>query len=476
MSIRNIFYIILGLYVGIFVILQIYFAYRLHKSKQQTGLDQPAAADTEMSAKATFRFSMFLITFQIFLLIFTLYFTLTGSWPWYLGIIIIIGILIYVRKPIRWAQKSRSISPGVSVALPLRHTRESVLTPENILEILSQECVILAIKKDLSKTHQIARKETWCLALITPDQDKYDLSLSQLSRQERLRSFSDSNARLNFDNQIPVKRVAVVHSAPYFNRHWNNVQVFHGATERMIRQYPGWNYSLAPTIPDEKWANIRDLKISSSSASLHNRNPIFTKFLQEDGFTLKDSYLDGDPLTTERGGTIVIDKGKLKIIYPEYFIQTRLIDDTGNLIYLGLDENFQHKNSWLGVSFVPSTSKKLFQCVDNNEYIPVLRYRSFPYKSDFMLPILDTPMSASGWADLFIDPSGKGKLFIAKEKALDEWIEMMNRLKELFFVELTKKGYHLLALTKDLRHLNEYLSKKQAILEDYFIIRDWTLP
>ena len=38
-------------------------------------------------------------------------------------------------------------------------------------------------------------------------------------------------------------------------------------------------------------------------------------------------------------------------------------------------------------------------------------------------------MSDSSWADLFIDTRGKAKLFIAKEKTLEEWKEMMERLR-----------------------------------------------
>jgi len=54
---------------------------------------------------------------------------------------------------------------------------------------------------------------------------------------------------------------------------------------------------------------------------------------------------------------------------------------------------------------------------------------AIPNASNFMLPILDTPMSDSSWADLFIDTRGKAKLFIAKEKTLEEWKEMMERLR-----------------------------------------------
>jgi hypothetical protein len=200
-----------------------------------------------------------------------------------------------------------------------------------------------------------------------------------------------------------------------------------------------------------------------------------SKFLQEDGFPLKEHYLDGDPLTTERGGTIIFDKQKTKIVYSDYFVQRRLIDDEGNLVYLGLDENFSYSSTWDGVSVIPSISKKLYKCVEYNEYVPIVRFRSFPYASNFMLPILDTPMSESGWADLFIDTRGKAKLYIAKDKSLNEWYEMMEKLRQLFFEELTKKSYHLLGLTKDQMHLHEYFSKKQKILVDYFIIQDWSL-
>ena len=92
-----------------------------------------------------------------------------------------------------------------------------------------------------------------------------------------------------------------------------------------------------------------------------------------------------------------------------------------------------------------------------------------------MLPILDTPMSCSGWADLFVDTTGRATLFIAKEKTEAEWYDMMNKLRQLFSDELAKKDYHLLGLTKDRSHLDLYLAKKLSILEEYFTIQDWKL-
>jgi hypothetical protein len=85
-------------------------------------------------------------------------------------------------------------------------------------------------------------------------------------------------------------------------------------------------------------------------------------------------------------------------------------------------------------------------------------------------------MRASGWADLYIDSIGKGRLFIAKQETLAEWYEMMNRQRDLLFSELAGKDYRLLGLVKDKVRLNEYLTKKQDMLADYYIIQDWVLP
>ena len=462
---RNILY----LFIGSFIVVQIYFSLRIHQAKERARSGGASDNDQRMSHKVTFRYALFLIVFYLFIIIWSIYNTWAGIYSVFLGIAIIVGGLMLIRQPVTLARDSLPISTNYSIDLPLQPRLTNDVTPELITEILSQESVIHAIKNDLMKTCQIGYKEIWRLGLLTPDLDKYNLSLNQLPRKERM------SKSLYFNNQIPIKRAAVLHSSTYFNFQFNNILIIHGINEPMIRRYPGWSYGLSTRIVRGNFKNIRDIEINPHSASSKNRSRFLPKFLKEDGFPLKEVYSDGDPLTTERGGTIVINQGKIKIIYPKYFMQRRLIDDAGNLVYLGLDETRDHNSSSFAVSMEPSVSKNLFKCVAYNEYIPIVRYRSFPYASDFMLPILDTPMSDSGWADLFIDTRGKAKLFIAKEKTLDEWCEMMERLRQLFFVELAKKDYHLLGLTKDKSHLYQYFSQKQAILEDYFIIRDWTL-
>jgi tetratricopeptide (TPR) repeat protein len=362
-----------------------------------------------------------------------------------------------------------------SLDSPIQSALTHGVTPDFIAKILDQESVIDRTKNDLMKTGQIGYRETWRLGLITPDQDRYDPRPSQLPRQERIRKLTeDNNYRLNLVEQIPLKRTAVLFSTSYFDVQLNSLVVAGGSVPPWIRLFPGWSYSLSTKLNRGEFIPIRNIQIDTHSASAQNRSQFLPQFLREDGFPLKGSYGDGDPLTTERGGTIVIDKDKLIIIYPRYFVQRRLIDDAGDLVDIGLDENFNH-DPMFGVKMRPSVSELLIRYIEANGYIPVLRYRSVPYASDFMLPILDTPMSMSGWAELFIDTRGKAKLFIAKEKALAEWYEMMNRLRQLFYDELARKDYHLLGLTKDKAHLNYYLSQKQEILKDYYIIQDWNL-
>ena len=475
MSIQAILFIGLGFFLGTLIVLQIYLAYRIQKNKRQTEQDPSKAVKSHLSPKETFWLGLFYTAFYGYLILWALYSIQAGSISLLLGAVFIIAGILFIRKPITMVRDHHPVQAEHLISLPLLPRSTNKITPEFITDTLSEEIVSSVIRNDLERTRLIGVKEQWRLGLLTPDIDIYDLSLPELTRQERMSRTYDATTMANLSNMIPIKRGAVLHSTSYFNVQLNNVLVLHGTKEPMIRRYPGWSYALSSPAEGNGYKNIREIEINTDRPSTRNRSRPLLKFLQEDGFPLKDVYLDGDPLTTERGGTIVIDKGELKIIYPDYFVQERIIDDEGNLIYLGLDENFKHGASWTGVSVIPSLSRRLYKCVEYNEYIPIARYRSFPYASDFMLPILDTPLSDSGWADLFIDTRGKAKLFIAKEKSLEEWKQMMERLRQLFFAELTRTGYHLLRLTKDQMHLNEYFSKKQEILAEYFIILDWSL-
>ena len=151
------------------------------------------------------------------------------------------------------------------------------------------------------------------------------------------------------------------------------------------------------------------------------------------------------------------------------------MDDRGTLLDIGFDESFSPEG-FLGIKMQPAVSARLVRHVEANGYTPILRYRFVPYASDFRFPILDTPMTMNGWADLFVDAKGNATLFIARENTPAEWNEMMAQLKQLLFAELAKKDYHLLGLTQDNAHLNDYLAKKRAVMARYFIIMNWVMP
>jgi hypothetical protein len=373
------------------------------------------------------------------------------------------------------ALRNRLVISSPSLDSTIQSASERGVTPEFIEKILCQESILDTIKNDLRKTGQIGYKEVWRFGLITPDQDQYDPNPDPASRRERTQKyFKDPNYRLKWSEQIPLKRAAVLHSTSYFNVQFNNVMVIGGKIQPRISAYPGWSYHLDTELHQGEFMPIRSIRVNDTSEYSEGRIKSLPEFLREEGFPLQRFYADGDPLTTDRGGTIVLDKGEIQVIYPRYFVQRRLIDDEGNLVDIGIDENFGH-SPLFEVKMRPSVSKILYLTVSNKRYTPVVRYRSFPYSSEFMLPILDTPMSANGWADLFIDTAGKARLFIAKWKTDAEWVEVMNRLKQLFFAELARVDYHFLGLTQDKARLNQYLSQKQEILKDYFTIQDWRL-
>jgi hypothetical protein len=369
----------------------------------------------------------------------------TRKYPWF-AIFLLLALLFQWPKII--TAYSRSAVEDDSFFVNLSHDNKvsGPVTPQLIEEILGRQDVVQTIKIDLKKTGKITYREEWRLGLIMPDRNM---------------SY--------FPNRMTPTRTAVLHSTDYFKP--NNIAIANGVIKP--KGLPKWSYGLDTQLNSGEFINIRNLKIENTSTTV-NRNKSLPDFLREDGFPLKNVYTDGDPLTTDRGGTIVIDKEKLIIIYPHYFTQRRLIDDEGNLLNLGIDESFDHKIMF-DVKMQPSLSRLLISRVSRQDFVPVVRYRSFPFVSDFMLSIIDTPMSASGWADVFVDPKGRAKLFIAKDKTEAEWYEMMDRLKELFQAELARKNNQLLGLTKDMTHLNEYFKKKHNILADYFIIQEFKL-
>jgi hypothetical protein len=445
---------ILCIFLGASLVNAISLRDRIRAAKEQAGSGSGKDDEPKMRPKEAWRQSLFVTSFQGFLIVYTGYKTFTGTWPWPVGTIAILVMIWLIRKPLSRAKQSRPVPVRFSKDLHLAFPSVESATPEYVASLLASDSVLNAINGDLVRTDKIGHKETWSLCLIASGQDRFDPGVFGLGRQETLkRSLADRSFRSNIMERVPVKRAAMLYSPTWFIYRLNNVLIT--ADHLMM------NHSLSTKTKAGEFTRIRELKVHPASA--RGKSTDLPQFLRESGFPLKQAYSDADPLTTERGGTIVRDGDKVIIIYPKYFTQRRVIDDDGELIYLGLSEDLEYGTK-LGIEMRPSISALLFKCVSYHGYVPIVRYRSFPYASDFMLPLLDTPMSANGWADLFIDTRGRAKLFVAKERTLAQWSQMLDELRQLLYSELARKGHHLLGLTKDPTHLNEYLVKKQAIL------------
>ena len=456
--------------------LQFYVGFQILRRPRPAAGRAPDAGEPSAGRLVSIRYALVLTALNVFSIVWVLSEILSGRMPWFLRIAVAIAFLGITRQALAATRESRSTSGSVILGPFARLAAGDKVTPDFIAAVLGDQDVINAMNVDLSRTGQIGYKEVWRLGLITPDQDRFDPRPSQLSLQERLGQFQqDNNYRSNLMGRIPFGRAAALYNPGSFNIQPNYITVTGGAIKPVIGLYPGWSYRLSAIPAGAEYLQLRDIQIDTDSPSARNRSRLLPQFLREDGFPLKQAYADGDPLTSDRGGTIVLDNKRLRIVHPSYFVQRKVMDDRGTLLDIGFDESFS-PDGFLGVKMQPSISERLVRHVEAHGYTPVLRYRFIPYASDFMFPILDTPMSMNGWADLFVDARGKGKLFIARENTLVEWNEMMAQLKQLLYAELAKKDFHLLGLTQDDTHLNEYLAKKQAVMARYFTIVNWAMP
>jgi hypothetical protein len=404
------------------------------------------------------------------------YRVLTGQMDWFLGILGI-GLAVFV---VRGYLRAYGFNPPPVPGDPPQNlgisgAQVNVLSLSYIETILGDTAVQEVIHRDLALTGQIRAGETWCLGLITPDMDQYNPSL--LSDSDRMRRYvQDPAYRYYTQERIPLRRSAVVYGRDMFHRPLNGVSVNNGGPDLPVSNRPNERsrsmaYSFEGKIPTGEYTRLRSLEIDHQQAGRSGCGRALPDFLRGEGFPLRHAYPTADPFTTERGGIIVNDHGRLAVIRPQYFRQRRLIDDLGNLVEIGQAEDLGLEVGY-SVSMRPGGCKKLLNYVFQYGYIPILRYRSFSYPSEHLLPVLDMPPGRNGWADLVIDPRGRGRLFVAKMRTDQEWQEMMVRLRKLYVDSVAIFDYHLLGLTKNPQQMDRYLSAKTEILSDYFDIRD----
>lgn len=475
MNVERVYYLASIVSFWLLLVLQFYVGYQFLRRLRLAAGREPDVDEQSARHQASIRLALVLTALNAFSIVWAFLEIASGRLPWFLRVAVAIASLGITRQAHAATQESRSASVSVLLGPFARLAAGDKVTPDFIAAVLGDQDVINAMKVDLSRTGQIGYKEVWRLGLITPDQDRFDPRPSQLGLQERLGQFQrDNNYRFNLLGRIPFSRAAALYNPANFNVQTNHLTVM-GGLIKPPHGALGWSYRLSAQQSQDGYLRLREIQIDTDSALARDRSRHLPEFLREDGFPLKQVYADGDPLTSDRGGTIVLDSRNLRIVHPAYFRQRRLIDDRGMLLDLGLDESFSPQG-FFGITMQPSISERLVRHVEAHGYTPVLRYRFLPYVSDFGFPILDTPMSMNSWADLYVDARGNGKLFIARENTLDEWNKMMAQLKQLLYEELAQKDFHLLGLTQDDTHLNEYLAKKLAVMARYFIIMNWVMP
>ena len=348
--------------------------------------------------------------------------------------------------------------------------REYSANLNQVERLLAESRIRAAIAEDMRRGDVVDYKEQWKLAVIKPDEDRvifqageFDEGMGMLEKANRL-------------GQMPLKHTAVLYPGSIIGKQ-ESLAIKGGGVKRI---YPVWSYTLDNKPRKGRSMKIEDITIAAMAlfrkgipelqTSLSHRQsgmPI-PEFMKKMGFPLQESYEDGDPLNFERGGIITPDG---EVYHPEFFNQRSIIDDEGNLIVLGHDEGAATEDT---LKMQPAFYKRLAQqgFRTNGPFPFLIRYRSHPVCDETMLPILDVPMSAPNWSELVINPKGEARLFTARNVGDEGWQEIMNRLRDLFIDEMRKKRNRLLAFTKDESHLNEYLSKKETILKDYFVIQD----
>lgn len=313
-------------------------------------------------------------------------------------------------------------------------------------EALSQHIVRQKIQQELKNLGKVKvkAKEQWRLGLITPGYDT-----------------------ISTTDVLNLTRRAVLYPESLWGQRLTAIGISAGTS--------GFNCSIQ--IPnDQDLCPLKDIMVNSRR--LYHPIPL-DQFLEEEGFPIKpyrgiNSY---DPRLITVISCVIgrsPSSGKYGLFPATFFVQRVVIDNVGNVLWLGLDDG-EDTPRFIWVMTRPANLQKLFlEAYSNEEIEPLLWCCTSPVSFDQMpLPIVDTPLAGEAISTLVVDPFDpylRSKLFIPRAEA--DFEEMLDQLHALWEDSIVRCDRHLLQLTQDATKLQQYFSHKEEILEKYYLIEE----
>lgn len=361
--------------------------------------------------------------------------------------------------------KARQVMHRVAVAWGSYEERYRAVNERErlaqIREVLNDPSVRKALRNDLKQFGKIRDKEEWRLGVILPG---HDLA-----------------GRFGFLN--PLKRAVVFPKSMIGHR--ADITVF-GSTSFYSRRIR----LPSPEGCGEERYSLQEIKVLDPH---HGYQPIpLPQFLQEEDFPIERSKLSRQFMTTVSGVIMRapdLEGKKYKVLHPQFFIQRVLIDDEGEVIWLGLDygqDPTPKFSVWMHptLDVLPKLLTKLYQEVRGApwHYEPLVWYHTsllpladveLPPLADVELPLLDVPPLGHTLVEVIVEPDGRSRLLIPRQGA--DFGALIRYVKELWEKTLSNCGGHLLHLTKDKDKLREYLDRKMEIINEYYLCEDYEL-
>lgn len=327
---------------------------------------------------------------------------------------------------------------------------------DQIREVLNDPSVRKALRRDLNRLGKIRDKEEWRLGVILPGHDLV--------------------GRLGFLN--PSKRAVVFPKSMI--GHLANIAVA-GSTSFYSRpiRLP------SPEGCREERYSLQEIKVLDPH---YGYQPVpLPQFLQEEDFPIEQSKLSRQFMTTVSGVIMRTPdpegdgRYKYKVLHPQFSIQRVLIDDEGEVIWLGLDygqDPTPKFSVWMHPTLDVLTKllMKVYQEVEGApwHYEPLVWYHTslLPF-ADAELPLVDVPPMGHTLVEVIVEPNGRSRILIPRQGA--DFEALINYIEEHWERTSSDCGGHLLPLMKDKDKLREYLDRKMEIINEYYLCEDYEL-